>query len=81
MNREQLRTLFTSKSSRVNTNKGEEYYNNLYQRCKARLEELQKLTPVKNLSIQEILEDEGISRRDFLKWASATTAMLMLPSS
>ena len=25
--------------------------------------------------------DEGLDRRDFLKWASATTAMLMLPAS
>ena len=81
MNREQLRALFTAKSARVETNKGEEYYKNLYARCRARLDELKALKPFRNISIKEILEDEGVSRRDFLKWASATTAMLMLPAS
>ncbi len=33
------------------------------------------------MDISAIIEDEGIDRREFLKWASATTAMLMLPSS
>ncbi len=81
MNREQLRALFTAKSARVETNKGEEYYKNLYARCRARLDELKAMKPFRNISIKEILEDEGVSRRDFLKWASATTAMLMLPAS
>ncbi len=81
MNREHLRGLFSAKSARVNTNKGEEYYNSLYKRCKDRLEELKKLKPVNNVDIMEVLEDEGINRRDFLKWASAMTATLMLPAS
>ncbi len=81
MNREALRGLFTAKSAKVNTNKGEAYYKELYKRCQERLEELRNLTPINKVSISEILEDEGVSRRDFLKWASAVTAMLMLPSS
>ena len=81
MNREALRGLFTAKSAKVNTNKGEAYYKELYKRCQKRLEELKNLTPINKVSISEILEDEGVSRRDFLKWASAVTAMLMLPSS
>ncbi|BCD62387.1 quinone-reactive Ni/Fe-hydrogenase small subunit [Nitratiruptor sp. YY08-26] len=81
MNREHLRSLFTTKSARVETNRGEAYYARLYEQCKARLEELKKMKPLRQISIKEILEDEGVSRRDFLKWASATTAMLMLPSS
>ena len=81
MNREALRGLFTAKSAKVNTNKGEAYYKELYKKCQKRLEELRNLAPINKVSISEILEDEGVSRRDFLKWASAVTAMLMLPSS
>jgi quinone-reactive Ni/Fe-hydrogenase small subunit len=32
-------------------------------------------------SFDEALQLEGFNRRDFMKWASATTAMLMLPAS
>ena len=79
---EAIKSLFTSKSARVATNKGEEYYEKLYQKCQERLNLLQKEPPVgTNIKIKEILEDEGVNRRDFLKWASATTAMLMLPAS
>ncbi|BCD68115.1 hydrogenase small subunit [Nitratiruptor sp. YY09-18] len=81
MNREHLRSLFTAKSAKVDTNRGEAYYAKLYDQCKARLEQLKKIEPLRKISIKEILEDEGVSRRDFLKWVSATTAMLMLPSS
>ncbi len=46
------------------------------------MDELKKLPPISNrMDISAIIEDEGIDRREFLKWASATTAMLMLPSS
>jgi len=81
VDREKLRDLFMAKSAKVDTNKGEAYYNRLYQSCKRRLEELRNLEPISKVSIKEILEDEGVSRREFLKWASATTAMLMLPAS
>ncbi|MRJ02494.1 MAG: hydrogenase small subunit [Epsilonproteobacteria bacterium] len=81
MNREHLRTLFTTKSARVNTNRGEEYYRELLNRCRQRLETLKKMPSFTKIDIREVLEDEGISRRDFMKWASAMTAMLMLPSA
>ena len=77
-----IKGLFTAKSAKVETNRGQEYYEKLYNRCKNRLEELEKLPPVSNrINIQSAIESEGVNRRDFLKWASATTAMLMLPAS
>ena len=79
---EGVKKLFTSKSARVDTNKGQKYYEELFAKCSARLEELKQSTPVNNrLSVEEVLETNGINRRDFMKWASATTAMLMLPAS
>ncbi len=81
VDREKLRGLFTAKSAKVETNKGEAYYQDLWQRCRNRLDELKKMAPSSNVKIMDILEDEGVTRRDFLKWASAMTAMLMLPSS
>jgi len=79
---EAVKGLFTAKSARVDTNKGDVYYQKLYAQCKKRLEELKTLEPYGNnkLDLHEILSDEGCSRRDFMKWVSATTAMLMLPS-
>ncbi len=81
MNREHLRALFTAKSARVDTNRGESYYADLMARCRARLDELKAMPAFTKIDIKEVLEDEGISRRDFMKWASAMTAMLMLPAS
>ena len=79
---ESVKKLFTAKSAKVETNKGEEYYRNLYAKCQARLESLKKMAPVSNnIKIKKAIEEEGVNRRDFLKWASATTAMLMLPAS
>lgn len=37
------------------------------------------MEPLRGLDLKSLLADHGISRRAFLKWASATTAMLMLP--
>ncbi|MCK9373740.1 MAG: hydrogenase small subunit [Sulfuricurvum sp.] len=37
------------------------------------------MAPLNAIDFREILEDEGYDRREFLKWASAATAMLMLP--
>ncbi len=79
---ESVKSLFTAKSAKVETNKGEEYYEKLYAQCRARLDSLKKLAPIgNNVKIKEVIEEEGVNRRDFLKWASATTAMLMLPAS
>jgi len=79
---ESVKSLFTAKSAKVETNKGEQYYENLYTQCRARLDNLKEALPVSNnIKVKEAIEEEGVNRRDFLKWASATTAMLMLPAS
>jgi quinone-reactive Ni/Fe-hydrogenase small subunit len=71
-----------SKSARVETNKGDSHYDKLFQTCQARLEELKAQEPANNrIEIGDMLESQGIERRDFMKWVSATTAMLMLPAS
>lgn len=59
--------------------------NQAYSNALERLEELEKL-PIqidKNDSgdIKDILVNNGISRRDFMKWSAAMTATLALPSS
>lgn len=79
---ESVKKLFTAQSAKVDTNRGDAYYAELYDTCRKRLDELEALAPVNNkLSINDVLNDNGVERRDFLKWASATTAMLMLPAS
>ncbi len=79
---ESVKKLFTTQSAKVDTNKGGAYYADLYDTCRKRLDELKALPAINNkLDFQQIIMDEGLDRRDFLKWASATTAMLMLPAS
>jgi quinone-reactive Ni/Fe-hydrogenase small subunit len=78
--REAIKQLFTVKSAQVETNKGDAYYEKLYAQCRARLDELQASAPlVGSIDLHEVLSDEGYDRREFMKWASAATAMLMLP--
>lgn len=57
--------------------------NQAYSDALKRLDELEQLpTRIdKEGSIKEILANNGISRRDFMKWAAAMTATLALPSS
>ncbi len=60
--------------------KDKQVYNNALQR----LQELGKLPhriDKNNLEISDVLENNGISRRDFMKWAAAMTATLALPAS
>ncbi len=79
---ESVKKLFTSQSAKVETNRGEAYYEKLFKQCEERLSELRKSAPLKNrLDFKQTIFDEGLNRRDFMKWASATTAMLMLPST
>jgi len=79
---ESVKSLFTAQSAKVDTNRGDTYYEELYTQCRARLDNLKQLAPLNNrMDFKESIEDEGLERRDFLKWASATTAMLMLPAS
>ncbi|MDB2405515.1 hydrogenase small subunit [Arcobacteraceae bacterium] len=77
--RDALTSMFSAKGARVNTNRGDEYYDNLLKVMNNRLDELEN-TPVANkVSINGVLDAEGLTRRDFMKWASAACAMLMLP--
>lgn len=76
---EGVKKLFTAKSARVETNRGEAYYNSLFERCQTRLNELRAQKPVNRLDFSELLAEQGADRRDFMKWVSAATAMLMLP--
>ena len=47
-----------------------------------RLAELAKLPKMKeNSSIMEVLSEHGFTRRDFMKWAGAMTALMALPAS
>ena len=79
--RDALSVMFSAKGNRVNTNLGDAHYSKLEEQMKTRLLELEN-TPIANkVSIDDLLESEGLSRRDFMKWASATTAALMIPAS
>ena len=76
---EMVKKVFNQNSARVDTNRGEEYYNSLFEKAKARLSNLRKQPVLKDIDMMEVVESEGVNRRDFMKWASATTATLMLP--
>ncbi len=76
---EMVKKVFTTNSARINTNKGDTYYNSLFEKAKSRLEVLRKQPALKDVDLMEVVESEGVDRRDFMKWASATTATLMLP--
>lgn len=51
----------------------------LLRRSEERLAELEAMQPLSGLNLKKLLADNGISRRTFLKWVSAATALLMLP--
>ncbi|WP_457561165.1 hydrogenase small subunit, partial [Caminibacter sp.] len=53
----------------------------LLKKVKARIEELKKLPRTKEKTLSQILEENGFTRRDFLKWAGAVATMLSLPAS
>ena len=54
-----------------------------FERISAQLDELEKLPDLSTKSgdIKSILSKNGISRRDFMKWAAAMTASMALPAS
>jgi quinone-reactive Ni/Fe-hydrogenase small subunit len=54
----------------------------MFEKVSARLGELAKLPKLReNKSISQLMDDNGVSRRDFMKWAAGMTAMLSLPST
>jgi len=52
----------------------------LYLKAKNRIKALSELPSIKEESIEQMLENRGIERREFMKWAGTITAMLALPS-
>lgn len=76
---ERVRELFVSRQTKVDTNKGDRFYKELFERSKARLSELRAKEPLKDINMLDVIASEGIDRREFMKWVSATTATLMLP--
>jgi quinone-reactive Ni/Fe-hydrogenase small subunit len=56
-------------------------YDSLYESFKKRIEQLRELPKMdENNSIDSVIEENGFSRRDFMKWAGMITAMLALPA-
>ena len=57
-------------------------YDTLYESFKERIEQLKRLPKMdEDNSIDKVIKENGFSRRDFMKWAGAMTAMLSLPST
>jgi len=55
---------------------------NLLNKLSSRLDELSQLPKIDDKkSIAKMIDAKGFSRRDFMKWAGAMTATLMLPAS
>ncbi len=52
----------------------------LYFKAKDRVKVLSSLPSTKEQSIEQMLENRGVGRRDFMKWAATITTMLALPS-
>jgi len=66
----------------VISNNNETSYDALYTAFKERIEQLSKLPKMKeDGSIEKVMQESGISRRNFMKWAGTLTAMLSLPST
>ncbi|QOR63003.1 hydrogenase small subunit [Sulfurovum sp. ST-21] len=57
-------------------------YDALYASFEERIEQLKKLPKMKEeSSIEEVIEENGFGRRDFMKWTGMMTALLSLPST
>lgn len=54
-------------------------YEELLSHCQNHLDRMESELPPPRIELHEELTSQGISRRDFLKWTSVTTALLMLP--
>jgi quinone-reactive Ni/Fe-hydrogenase small subunit len=55
------------------------HYDRLMEKCKVHMDQMEKELPESTIDFKEALVDRGLSRRDFIKWTSVTTAALMLP--
>ncbi len=66
----------------MSIDKNDTSYDTLYSAFKERIEQLSKLPKMReDASIEQVIEENGFSRRDFMKWAGAVTAMLSLPAT
>ena len=55
--------------------------NDLLEKFSLRLEQLEKMPRMDDSkTITEVIEEKGFSRREFMKWATATCALLALPA-
>ncbi len=59
--------------------KDDAFWKKLYKQSEERISSLEKEVPFYQEEPVKVLEEDGYTRRDFMKWVSATTAMLMLP--
>ncbi|MBN2964163.1 hydrogenase small subunit [Sulfurospirillum sp. T05] len=54
----------------------------MFERVSARLAELSKFPKLReDKSVRSMMDENGVNRRDFMKWAAGMTALLSLPSS
>jgi quinone-reactive Ni/Fe-hydrogenase small subunit len=57
-------------------------YDTLYKAFQERITQLKQLPAMhEETSLEATFEENGLSRRDFMKWAAAVTAMLSLPAT
>ncbi len=54
-------------------------YDEWLSHCRNQLDRMDETLPPPRIGFQDELASRGLSRRDFIKWTSLTTAMLMLP--
>ncbi|MCE5261907.1 MAG: hydrogenase small subunit [Deltaproteobacteria bacterium] len=54
-------------------------YHQFFSHCESHLDRMDELLPASRAGFREELSLRGVSRRDFIKWTTLTTAMLMLP--
>lgn len=47
--------------------------------CKGHLDRMEEALPPPRVDLREALASSGLSRRDFIKWTTLTTSLLMLP--
>lgn len=55
-------------------------YRQLMEQCNVAMDHMDRELPPPRDDFNETLHERGVSRRDFLKWASLTTTALMLPT-
>ncbi len=78
--RDIMMSMFKANGANAETNKDDKYYKQLKNDLDARVKQLEKLPAMHDVSLKETLKNEGINRRDFMKWATAACAMLSLPA-